>query len=78
MKVAVFMDHNTFIRNFIRTGSFDPLMKAHDVVFGFPANMPNRVNTDFPALGPGGRVRLAREVPGFSTSRYGRNLKWSP
>ena len=70
MKIAIFMDHNTFVRNFIRTGAFDALMKAHDVVFGFASNMPNRLNPDFSTLGLGDRVRpLAFDLE--------RSLVWS-
>lgn len=68
-KIAVIVDHDIVIRNFIGNGSFDALMERHDVLFYFPEpgyKNNSRVSIDLANLGLGDRVR---HLP-VDTERY--------
>lgn len=59
LKILVFLDHDIMIRHFIRSGTFEPIMYAHDVRFLFPQpgyKNNSRVSIDPKSLGLGERV----------------------
>lgn len=62
LRVAVFIDHDIMVRNFLRSGAFDELMRRHDVSLVLPPEGSRRLTSDVTSYAE--RVHMHRlEVP---------------